>query len=332
MPHPRFAPRLILVLASGAWLATAAEDDRPVQPALAAPAPKVLITPATLDRIDELTCTKCHAEIVGEWAASAHALSWVDEAYQEELKGRRKQESCHPCHIPAPLHEGDVGERPDARKDAQHFGVSCDSCHLGPGGAMLGPVGAATDAHVSKRSDTLFAPGSNALCSSCHKTTIGPVIGIAKDFETAGKSAKGESCVGCHFARLREVDDGAGGKRVVRSHALQTPRDPSFLARAFEPRVEVGERQTTVVIENRAGHRVPGLIGREIEFRATLLDAGGKEIGKGELVIDTSSYLPVDDAVRIAIDGRAARVRLVGLHTDPRAAQPIEFLTRELSP
>lgn len=311
-----------------AWV----QEPQSASPALAAPAPAIAFAPAKLDRLDELTCIECHSEIVEEWAVSAHALAWVDQAYQDELKGRKKPESCHGCHIPVPLHAGDPTARPDPRKDAQHFGVSCDSCHLAPDGAMLGPVGAKTDAHASKRSDTLLAPGSNALCSSCHKTSIGPVIGIAKDFEAAGKAAKGESCVGCHFAPLREVDDGAGGKRTVRSHALQTPRDPAFLRLAFDARVAVEGRVTVVTIANRAGHRVPGLIGREIRFDAKLLDAAGVSVATGELALDTSSFLPVDGELKLELAGLGATVELTGMHTDPRAKEPVRFLTATLKP
>jgi hypothetical protein len=319
-------------LAGTALFAASVQDAKPALPSLPPPAPLVTITPSKLDGLDDYGCAKCHAEIVGEWAVSAHALSWVDEEYQDELKSRKKPESCHGCHIPVPMHSSDVAARPDPRKDAQHFGVSCESCHLASDGAMLGPAGAPTDAHASKRSDTLTAPGSNALCASCHKVTIGPVIGIAKDFETSGKAAKGLSCVGCHFAAVREVHDGKGGKRLVRSHALQTPRDPNFLKLAFEPKVRVEGRKTIVQIDNRAGHRVPGLIGREITFQAKLLDASGKQVGQGETTLTTSSYLPVDGNTTIEIAATGASVELVGMHVDPRAEKPMKFLEAKLTP
>jgi hypothetical protein len=44
-----------------------------------------------------------------------------------------------------------------------------------------------------------------------------------------------------------------------RSHALQTPRDPTFLRRAFAVRLDRSGGGTALVVENRAGHRVPGL-------------------------------------------------------------------------
>src|SRR5262245_61228360 len=95
-----------------ATLVAALAQDAPKLPSLPPPAPAVAVTPAKLDGLEPLGCTKCHAEIVDEWAATAHAVAWVDEAYQEEIKGRKKPESCHGCHIPQPLHSGDPTARP----------------------------------------------------------------------------------------------------------------------------------------------------------------------------------------------------------------------------
>ena len=304
-------------------------------PSLPAPAPKVLIQPGKLDQLDQLSCTKCHEKIVEEWSSSAHALAWVDPVYQAEIKEKRKPESCHGCHIPQPLSAGEPGGRPEPRKDAQHFGVTCDTCHLAADGAMLGPVDVATPTagvHASRRAENLAAPGTNALCASCHRTSIGPVIGIAKDFEASDKAAKGDSCVGCHFAAEREVTEAGGAKRLVRSHAMQTPRDPAFLARAFGAKLSVEKGATVVTISNLAGHRVPGLIGREIEFEATLLDAQGKTVKKGAQTIKTDSPIPVSESLRIELAGTGAKVHLVGRHTDPRADKAIVFLESDLQP
>ena len=77
---------------------------------------------------------------------------------------------------------------------------------------------------------------------------------------------------------------------------------------------------------------MPGLIGREIEFEATLLDAQGKTIAKGAQTLSTSAPLPVGDNVRIELAGTGARVHLVAHHTDPRADKPIVFLEQDLAP
>jgi hypothetical protein len=327
--------RCALLLASAVALWSLARPQDAQFPSLPAPAPKVLIQPGKLDQLDQLSCTKCHEKIVEEWSSTAHALAWVDPEYQSAIKEKRKPEACHACHIPQPLSSVAAGARPEPRKDALHFGVSCDACHLAADGAMLGPVDVATPTagvHASRRADTLASPGTSALCATCHRTSIGPVIGIAKDFESADKAAAGDSCVGCHFAAEREVTDASGAKRLVRSHALQTPRDPVFLARAFGTKLSVEKGTTVVTISNLAGHRVPGLIGREIDFEAHLLDAQGKTVATGKQSLSTTAPMPVSDGVRIEIAGTGARVHLVGRHTDPRADKPVVFLERDLQP
>jgi hypothetical protein len=317
----------LLAAASLAWAAGVLDDSWP----LASPAPTIAVRPPVLPSLEGMDCGECHAGIVEQWSRTTHALAWVDELYQEELKGRKKPEGCHGCHAPVPLHSAALGSKPDARADHRGLGVSCESCHLAPDGAMLGPTGAATDAHASRRSDTMSGAGTNALCISCHRTTIGPVIGIAKDFETSDLPAKGATCVGCHFAVEREVDS-EGGKRKVFSHELQTPRDPAFLALAFGLSMRREGGKTIVDVANRAGHRVPGLIGREIELTAHALDAGGKELAKASLKIDSSSYLPLGESLSIELPAAAAKVRLVGLHLDLRIDEPVRFLEVELSP
>jgi len=327
--------RCVVLLASAAALLSLLRAQDPQFPSLPAPAPKVLIQPGKLDQLEQLSCTKCHEKIVEEWSSTAHALAWVDPVYQSEIKEKRKPEACHGCHIPEPMSAGEAGTRPEPRKDALHYGVTCETCHLAADGAMLGPVdieAPTAGVHASRRADSLASPGTNALCSSCHRTSIGPVIGIAKDFEAADKAKGGDSCVGCHFAAEREVVDSKGKKRLVRSHALQTPRDPAFLARAFGAKLTVEKSATVVTISNLAGHRVPGLIGREIELEATLLDAQGKTVAKGTQSLSTSSPMPVADSVRIEIVGTGASVHLVGRHTDPRADKPVVFLERDLKP
>ena len=300
--------------------------------ALSAPAPVPDGRAAVLEGLEELACTECHGQIAREWAATAHALAWVDELYQEEMQARRKPETCHACHVPAALHGEELARRPVARKDGRRFGVSCEACHLGPEGAMLGPRGLAPDAHeagahASVRSETMVGAGSNALCAACHRTTVGPVIGVAKDLEGAGPEDGGRTCVGCHMhARARE--DGSEG----RSHLLQTPRDPAFLRRAFEVSAEAGARATVVTVANRAGHRVPGLVGRELVFLAELLDEAGETIAEGRLELTTRTFLPADGDARIELGAVGARVRLTGDHLDPRLEDPVRFLEEEFVP
>ena len=292
---------------------------------LSEPAPAGSGKQAQLDRLDELSCMECHEDVVREWASTNHALAWVDELYQEQLEGRRKPAACHGCHIPEPLHGETFGKRPRPRAEDLHFGVSCDTCHLDTDGTLLGPHGAENDSHPSRASETMIGTGSNALCAACHGTNIGPVVGLAKDFARSRVAAEGGSCVGCHMA-WRPAPTAAEPERKVRSHALQTGRDPSFMRRAFAISVRTTPTRTVLVLENRAGHRVPGLLGRDLEFTAEVLGPAGEALAVAELTISTRTYLPVDEALELPIEARGHSVRLRGVHQDPLSQLAIPFL------
>ena len=303
---------------------------------LAAPAPAIATKPPRLEDHSGQDCGTCHAAVAEEWAASAHAIAWLDEAYRDELEGKTRPESCHGCHVPQPLLAGKLSSRPDPRADRRHLGISCESCHLAADGALLGPTGVATGAHATRSSEHLTARGWDKLCSACHSTNIGPVIGVAKDFDSSRQAERGKSCLGCHAheverAPSRGAAEGAVARRV-RSHALQTPRDPAFLRRAFDPALRVDGDRAVVLIRNRAGHRVPGLVGRTIVLEAQARDAAGNVLARKSIEIDTRRYLPVDGEVEIPLEKAGVEVRLVGRHHDPRAEDPVVFLETVLRP
>lgn len=304
---------------------------------LAPPAPAIALKPATLTQASEDACVACHPDVAREWASTAHALAWVDEVYQEQLADKKKPETCWGCHAPKPLLAGDLASKPSARTDARHLGITCASCHLGADGKVLGPRGTQTKAHVSEASEIFTTGRSNALCISCHRFTVGPVIGVAKDFDAAGLEAAGFSCVGCHLQDVEMEFATPNGDedppvRAGKSHALQTPRDPAFLAAAFELALVQEDAGTVVSVRNRAGHRVPGLIGRGIEFQVRALDDGGRELAVKKLVLDATAYLPVAGDLPIALGVRTARARVTGSHVDPRGDGPSVFLDLDLGP
>jgi len=334
-----------LLLCALAW---PAQDAQPAPAAAAAPAtgdlpaptqpprPAVPLSPPRLAAADALACAACHAEVVAEWADSAHAIAWVDSEYQDALENRRRPELCHGCHIPQPLlASGTLPERPTAREEQREHGVSCDSCHLGPAGSQLGPRGAASTAHASTASPLLQGGGSSALCATCHSTNIGPVLGVAKDFVESGQAQAGRSCVGCHFARVERPAASAGWPegmpagtaRLGPSHALQTPRDPIFLASAFECRLDGPH---LLLLKNRAGHRVPGLIGRRLVFELQVLGPDDGVLESQTFEFDTSRYLPVGGERRLEWKAAGRALHLVGRHVDPRAAEPVVFLDARL--
>jgi len=299
-----------------------------------------------LEGLDRITCNRCHADVVAEWATTLHGRAWVDEPYREELAEVRRQESCHNCHIPEPLHlqlgaDGAIPQKPKPRDatlrdvpipdvDA-HFGVSCESCHRGPDDSILGPHGAPTEAHKSLKHASFLPESKSALCIACHATTVGPVIGIAKDFVDTDQAAKGRSCVGCHMAPVERPPAHEEGKpalpaRAGRSHALQTPRDPGFLARAFDLAVERRGDKVVLRIANACGHRIPGRIGRVIRLDAQLLDAAGGLVAKGTHAIETKRSLAADATVEIELAGAGTHVRVLGTHEAPALPDEVGFL------
>lgn len=339
-----------LALAALLFLAQAAATD--------AKAPKTpLGTPAPADTrgvplegLEQISCTSCHADTVAEWATTLHGRAWVDEPYREELADARRPESCHNCHIPEPLHlqlgaDGSLPQKPKARdatphdvpvRDVDaHFGVSCETCHRGPDGTILGPWGAPTDAHVSKKHASFLPESKSALCIACHATTVGPVIGIAKDFAESSPAAAGKSCVECHMAPVERPAAVEAGKpalpaRVGRSHALQTPRDPGFLARAFAVTVERRGETTVVVLANASGHKMPGRVGRIFRFEAQLLDATGAVVATAAHAIETRFSLPADGKREIVLKGVGASVRVVGTHEAPALKDDVKFIETTL--
>jgi hypothetical protein len=290
--------------------------------------------PVRAEGLDALDCARCHREVAEEWATTLHAFAWVDPFYREELEGRRRPQACHACHIPQPVHLTGLGEKPVPREDDLHLGVTCASCHLGPDGTMLGPRGTPTDAHPTAQAQSFVGAGANALCSTCHDTFVGPVIGLAQDFAASEQAAGGATCVGCHMAEVErrwanvppDTDGEPAPLRKGRSHALQTPRDPSFLRRGLALSVRAEEGAAVLVVANAAGHRVPGLIGRVLELEVQLVDETGAEVFSEEVVIDSQTPLKPDEPWEIELSGTGAAVIVKGTHVDPRTLDEVPFL------
>ena len=302
--------------------------ERPLVP------PSFPISPSSVPGWDSQSCAFCHATIAEEWAHSAHGLAWLDESYQQAIAGKRRPESCHGCHVPTPMHQRELGGKPPARPtdaEPRDHGISCRSCHAGEDGAILGPWGEEQEQHTSVKHSSFDGSHSNALCIACHRTSVGPVIGVAKDFEVAGLAGSGETCVGCHMTPVTrsiatDDDDLPLPPRSGRSHRLLGPRDPDFLATGFGRRLITREDGATLVFTSTSGHRVPGLKGRKLVFRATLEDASGNSVAEGELSIDTRSALRLGAEKQLRLDGQGVRVHLEGWHHAPGFEEPVRFL------
>jgi len=279
------------------------------------------------------SCADCHAAIDAEWARSAHGIAWTDPIYQAELKKATRRESCIPCHIPRPLHVSGFSEIPLPREDSLEEGVACDTCHLGADGAYHGPFGGASSAHASV-ADPRFSDllRTNEICLPCHSTRIGPVLPLGRDFEREGAAAAGKSCVGCHMEpveRPMATDAGLEAQPPVRSgrsHALLGPRDGAFAASAFAIETVREGGGVRLVVRNEAGHRVPGLVGREFVLTFQLLGENGKKLEAKEMRIDHRAFLPAGRSREVSFDSlagaREIRIEAVCRHPD-RTETPV---------
>ena len=353
-------PLALLALVAGAVqeAARGAQDPAPEAPAAEVADETAAVEvptavdgrPVHLPGWEDVACADCHREIAEEWAGTLHAQAWIDEVYQKALETKRRPQSCWGCHIPEPLHLAPLGQKPrprdDVEEDPRHHGVSCTSCHLGPDGVMLGPFESGpgneiSGAHDSRQHESFVeGPGQDALCIACHRTNVGPVIGIAKDFELTRQADKGRSCVGCHMPEVERShavvtkDDGSvytAPVRPGRRHTLNTPRDPGFLAKAFE--LEPLPGGVGLSVGNNAGHRIPGLKTRTMTFRVEALDADGAVLGSAEAVISAKDFLAVDGSLRIPVEtggAAAASLRVVGLHEWLGPPEPQVFVDEVL--
>ena len=283
--------------------------------------------------ISGVRCVECHQAVAEEWRQSLHALAWVDPHYQSELKKVRRKKSCWGCHAPQSMPHQEWAQKPKVRANDRHHGIDCVSCHLGADGeTVLGPYGLETEAHPTEKSDAFDPEGSaSRACVACHATTIGPVIGIAKDFVDTEQTELGLSCVGCHMPALRRpianAEDGTPLEvRRAHSHRLETPRDPEFLRSAFDIKLKALPEGAELRFENTTGHRVPGLRDRLITFKATIYEADGDVAGEAELAFDHRTFLPVEEATVLEVRGKGVRLELVGLHRPPGLKRAGKFL------
>jgi hypothetical protein len=295
--------------------------------------------PRMLEDLSGLTCAGCHLEVTEEWRRTTHALAWVDPHYQAELRKIRRKKGCTGCHAPAPLAGSQAKGSPPTREEDPHLGVTCTTCHLGADGeTILGPAGHPTEAHPSARHEFFDPDAGSALCVSCHDVTIGPVIGVAKDWLRSGEADGGDSCVDCHMPKIRRpwANDPETGQplevRRGRSHLIEGPRDPDFLRQALYLEAEFEEAGPILRVQNLTGHRVPGLVDRELTLEVRAFDEAGQELARTERTFDHRSYLPLDREVEVPLEApRAARIEVRGRHRAPGIPKGVWFLERSFA-
>ncbi len=246
--------------------------------------------PGAQDPNSAASCGKCHTQIFKEWKGRAHAKAWVDDLFQAQLKEKKNKAACTRCHIPLPIHTK-LGKRPKARESLLDEGVHCIACHQSKDGdKIVGPFGAKTDAHASIKGDAFTTrEGQLNLCYSCHGSKITPVLPLAKDYKTVYlPDPEAPTCIECHMPEVErplaidpETKQPTGPARKGRRHALLGPRDSAFCAKAFELTARKEGDNVVLAIENKAGHRIPGLTKlRKFVVHIAQQDGEGKELSR----------------------------------------------------
>ncbi len=280
------------------------------------------------------SCGTCHTEIHREWSERGHSHAWTDEVYQADLKKKTRTKQCLPCHIPQSVLDR-MPKKPRTRDVHKDEGVTCVSCHE-QDGVIHGPFGAETEAHPSAKHEAFTTKGSTALCASCHSTSIADVLGVAKDHAKVYPDQVSKTCVECHMPEVERVmavdpesGEATGPARKGRSHRVLGPFDVEFCATAFGLSAAVQDGQVVLTIENKAGHRVPGLKLRTFAIHATVLGADDGELAQHEAALTGREPLDVDPPTRAfqwpGVDGaQSLRVRIVHLFLDEEVATVVD--------
>ena len=249
------------------------------------------------------SCGRCHTDIYGEWKGRSHANAWVDKIYQAQLEKKTRKKNCLPCHIPQSALDR-LGKKPKTRNVHKDEGVTCVTCHQS-GGVIHGPFGAATPAHPTKKHDAFTLTGSNKLCAGCHRTSIADVLGVARDHAKVFPAQVKQSCVECHMPEVEralaidpQTKKPSGPVRKGRSHIVLGPGDADFCGTAFGLSAKRADGQTILVIENKAGHRVPGLKLRVFEVHVALQDAAGGVVAEHKIELTGKDPLGIDPLQR----------------------------------
>lgn len=196
------------------------------------------------DRAGPGDCAACHADVVDEWRASGHAVSWTNPAlHAEAIRVQQGAEAdCVACHAPAPLLATHVTP-PPARAVARPHGVDCTACHARPDGAV---AAARTVAGAPCRPAATPALAASATCGRCHRA-------VHEDWLLTSARGETRGCVDCHM----DVVARAGG-RAGRHHGRRPSRDAAAIAAGLRVAVRVADGVLHVEVANRTAHNVPG--------------------------------------------------------------------------
>jgi len=241
-------------------------------------------------------CASCHVDIARQheqaMMSQAYVHEWDEIEYfelalphsEKEPKVAGVRAGCNGCHAPFAFLAGDVPpERPSAGTRANE-GVSCDLCHtitgfdgevpvnynyvVDPGVVKQGPRPGRVSPHHDTAENRFHRTAE--FCGTCHNEMDEWGLYVKSthlEWKDGPHGRAGIVCQDCHMPPAAGRSALMGEPLPdVRQHLFHGAHDPGKLAGVIEVRihpetreVEWGDqiRLTTVVVNAKAGHRVP---------------------------------------------------------------------------
>lgn len=188
-------------------------------------------------------CADCHREVYDEWFGSHHQIAYENPEVRKLSDDFRNKE-CQACHLPRPIVETGLLERTLPRITRPDEGVDCLTCHLGPGGRIVGTT--ASDLGCMPIADRRHM--GVELCQTCHNQHQ-----TTDQWRASAWPAKGFDCNTCHMPETVRKD----GKRG-RGHVYPGAHDVEMLRKAGDFRMRVEDGKVVLELENvYAGHNFP---------------------------------------------------------------------------
>ncbi len=266
---------------------------------------------------EEGKCKSCHPAIWREWEKSMHAQAWTDEVYQAaaaQIKDR--ENSCDPCHAPEPILVTGIGKMPKLRNEQRDSGVSCLICHLDTDGAMHGPPASAETNFHANVTDPIYTSPTK-LCATCHGQKSVPEHDQVSSFLDSRYAEEKKSCATCHMPIVNRMQSTASYESIKgRKHTWRGSRSVAQLKSAATVKIEFEGKKATVILQNKAGHLMPGGTLRTIILDVTHLSPDGIQQQEKQVLISekTANRLKPDEkrtfvfAVNVG-DNLTARLR-----------------------
>lgn len=266
---------LLLVIAALLWHLLRGEAATALNTAESAPVFEMRSTPMRLQSSDE--CAACHSEVFSEWRDSWHSKAYTDPEVQGLSRGFQDKD-CLPCHLPRPVLETGLSQRPLERDRRHDDGVDCFTCHFAPEAASMigrGPLGAAARSAPCQPQESAVI-SSLGLCAPCHNQH--KVHEEWKQTSYALPGAGFKDCNDCHMPEVLR----AGGRRG-RSHRYPAGHDATILRSAASFKVErIEDGVLHVRVSNTgSGHNLPtDERHRAVDLEATFIGVDGSRVSR----------------------------------------------------